>query len=174
MDKIDSETYRQLQRCKSLLLHTALDEHGCLIWQGYMGNRGYGIAWLNGKKSSLVHRFVAYYCLPLTDYQEKHFDSLFVCHKCDTRLCINPKHLFLGTALDNVTDAVSKGRHIHGEMQGRHKLTEKEVLEIKDIVTNRRYISLRRLAKQYGVTHATISLIMSGQRWSYLNNNSTE
>jgi len=36
--------------------------------------------------------------------------GLYVLHRCDTPLCINPSHLFLGTQQDNLDDAKAKGR----------------------------------------------------------------
>lgn len=34
-----------------------------------------------------------------------------ILHKCDNPPCVNPKHLFMGTQLDNVHDCMAKGRH---------------------------------------------------------------
>lgn len=75
----------------------------CWPWIGATNNRGYGQFWYGGGQR-LSHR-IAWLLLrgPVGD--------LFVLHRCDNPICVNPAHLFLGTHQDNMQDMVTKGRH---------------------------------------------------------------
>jgi hypothetical protein len=93
--------------------------------------------------------------------------GLVVCHRCDNPSCVNPKHLFLGTAKDNVTDAVRKGRMHLGEAHGAAKLTNEIVREVR-----RRYadggISLRKLAAEYGISDMALFHAIRGNTWKHV------
>lgn len=95
-------------------------------------------------------------------------DGMQVLHKCDNPGCCNPDHLFTGTQADNMRDKVEKGRQLKGESHRLSKLTEKQVIEIRQAP---RFIgSGIALAEKYGMSKQQISAIRTGRFWSYLNN----
>lgn len=51
--------------------------------------------------------------------------GLFVCHTCDTPLCCNPRHLWLGTTQQNTADRDAKQRTARGERSGRYTKPER-------------------------------------------------
>lgn len=83
-----------------------------------------------------------------------------VCHRCDTPLCVNTEHLFLGTHADNMRDASAKRRIAAGERAARARLSEADVRAIRaSDLTN------IALARQYGIDRGQISRIRAGKAW---------
>lgn len=93
--------------------------------------------------------------------------ELDVCHTCDNPMCVNPAHLFLGTAKDNLLDMKLKGRSAHGTKQHRSKLTDTEVLAIRKFYKNKAY-SQPQLGKMFGVCQSTIHHIIKYNTWEHL------
>lgn len=78
----------------------------CWNWTGWRSTMGYGLMKLKGQ-NVLAHRFAYTIAHHLPALPPK---NLFVCHRCDNPLCVNPSHLFLGTQQDNMDDMVRKNR----------------------------------------------------------------
>ncbi len=73
----------------------------CWIWTGAVTQRDYGTigSWKAHRVSWELHN-------------GKIFDGLFVCHHCDNRSCVNPKHLFLGENVHNMQDLKFKRQYL--------------------------------------------------------------
>lgn len=150
---------------KRLLSHAKINmETGCWEWQGSKRN-GYGRIIVGSRKdgtrqSKSAHR-VAYEL-----YHGEIPYGMEICHTCDNPCCINPYHLFAGTKQENMLDRDAKGRNKpqKGSNNGRSKLTEREVLEIRE--KRNSGMSFGKLAKEYGVCKRTIQDAVSGKNWA--------
>lgn len=83
-----------------------------------------------------------------------------VCHICDNRWCVNPKHLFVGTRAANMADMKHKGRGAGGH---RKHLREETVQEI------RRRLAAgtppKIIAKSMDIGYATVTAIKEGRSY---------
>ena len=133
-------------------------DDACWLWTASHDKRwGYGrMRW--GNRDILAHR-IAY---QLANGECP--DNLLVCHSCDNPICVNPKHLFLGTHQDNSNDKVSKGRQWRpiGE-KGRHKLSWSDVTEIRKLCADG--YKYKELAVRFNVTPGMIGHIVRGANW---------
>lgn len=79
-------------------------ESECWLWRGGKSGDGYGVFKIRQYARVSAHR-ISY---ALANGEEPGLGH--VCHRCDTPLCCNPQHLFLGDPKINAVDKVRKGR----------------------------------------------------------------
>lgn len=136
----------------------------CWGWKGTLNHRGYGQLCLTVSKWTtrqlLTHRLS--YAIA-NGYDP---DGLLILHSCDYRRCVNPSHLFKGTAKDNTQDMISKGRVATGMDVGGAKLSDKDVKEIRMLISDG--MMQREIADKFSVCRQTITLIKQGRIHGYV------
>lgn len=145
--------------------HVDIDnDDNCWNWNGWKDHRGYGaISNHPIQKQVKVHRLsyeIAFGEIP---------ENLLVCHKCNNKLCVNPHHLYAGTHKDNSRDAVEAGvfSKRKGEQNARAKLSEKEVIEIRNLYSCSD-VGRADLARKYGVSYQQINKIVLREEWTHI------
>ena len=136
-------------------------ESGCWIWTAGVRLNGKGVPyprhWADGGKSTGAHRFsFELACGPIPKL-------MCVCHKCDTPLCVNPEHLFIGTHQDNMNDMVYKKRSFTGRgesKKGLAKLTNQQAEQVREMK-----VSQTKIAAIFNVSQTTISRIRRGESY---------
>lgn len=90
--------------------------------------------------------------------------NLLVCHQCDNPCCVNPAHLFLGTAKDNAQDRDRKGR-ANRRFGNRHpfcKITDQQVKEIKSLFAGG--MKQKAIGQLFDIGQSRVSAIVRGKR----------
>jgi len=156
----------------------------CWLWLRALDDQGYGtLSWRYLSQQPISTHRVAWF---LTHGE---LPSLLVMHSCDTPPCVNPKHLSLGTHLDNARDKIAKGRARQGHLCGDNhpwrqhpelvprgtahgmcKLSEAQVIEIISILNSTEYRPGfdEKLAKCYGVTKYVVYSIRKCIKWKHI------
>lgn len=150
MDKIINKFLKSFKKHK----------YGCWLWIGSIDKDGYGRLNISHEKTIGAHRFsyeLFWRKIPM---------GYMVCHSCDVPGCVNPLHLWLGTALDNNRDAIKKGRAIKvtGERHGMSKLTSTQVREIRKAFKTG-YYTHQHLAFLYNISRKTVGNIVNNKNW---------
>lgn len=150
---------RILEKCE-------IQSSGCIIWKGAKSGE-YGTIFYRGKRVR-VHR--AMYIETIGSIPEK----MCACHKCDTPLCVNHEHIFIGTMEDNNRDRDSKNRQSKGKSHSKkiygkanYRINEKQVIEIRNLYRNG--LTQRNIAKIYNMVSQHVSAIVNYKSWSHVN-----
>jgi hypothetical protein len=127
----------------------------CWEWQGAIIRNGYGQIGKHGQKAYYAHRIS--YELHKGPIPE----GMYVCHSCDNKKCVNPNHLWVGTAADNSRDARVKGLTPRGG--GKKKLTPEAVSVLRSGA------NVNEICIQYGVSDSACYAARSRKTWRHLN-----
>lgn len=137
----------------------------CWEWQAKRDKDGYGEFAISHGNNHKAHR------VSWLLSRGKPAGKLWVLHKCDNPPCVNPNHLFLGTATDNNRDASAKGRSRGGSRKGEdnhsHRLTNQDILDIRNKYASGKYTTIR-LAEEYRTSSGGIHNILTGKNWGHI------
>jgi hypothetical protein len=130
----------------------------CWLWTGFT-SKGYG-KFFTANKSVRAHRW---------SWENKNGpipEGTDILHSCiGQRNCVNPDHLRPGTNQENVIEKVSQGRQAKGETNGRAKLTESQVLDIREKYKTGNYTQ-KQLAILVGLKG--VGKILLNERWKHI------
>src|SRR4051812_32896527 len=142
-------------------MYKVANASACVPWPGCRTAAGYGRL-----KTEYAHRFVwrlLHGAIP---------DGLCVCHRCDNPLCVNPSHLFLGSATEGQARKAAPARR--GAFSGNSKLTDADVrsIRVRAVVgvqgSKKDPGNLRALADEYGITTTAIWAIVRRKTWRHV------
>lgn len=150
-----------LQLSEFILRECYVNDSGCLLWPHATANFGYGKVNYRGRVWR-CHRLVWIVtngAIP---------DGLELLHSCDAPACCNIAHLRLGTHAENMRDMALRKRArkygFVGEEHPRARLNWEAVLDIRrEYATGK--TTLKKLSRQWGVSHNHISRIVRYQSW---------
>ncbi|MEE9395204.1 MAG: HNH endonuclease [Planctomycetota bacterium] len=135
----------------------------CWEWQGVRSGDGYGaIRWPGFSYKIGAHR---------ASWMVRHGPirgDQWILHRCDNPPCVNPDHLYLGDASQNMKDAYERGGKVamHGSKSPNAKLSAGKVKEMRQ--RHRGGESAASMCADYGVSKATAHRAIVGISWRHV------
>lgn len=142
-------------------LRAHMNDGCCTPWP-FAKQKGYGWVWDNGVRIDAAHVIVCEIAngpRPSPVHHARH-----LCGKGHLG-CFNAECLAWGTAKDNYDDAARHGTATIGERVGTSKLTEADVIEIRNSRGKETQVAI---AARFGVSQSLISSIQTNQWWKHV------
>lgn len=145
-----------------------LSGHPCWLWTGAVTDSGYGVIGRGRRGTGNIRATHVSWKIHVGSAVPR---GKFVLHRCDNPQCVNPEHLFIGTALDNHLDARKKGRWktpptFWGADNCNATMTPKKIRAI------RRLLELRwpqqKIADAVGVSKTTVARVFHKKSWAHV------
>lgn len=136
-----------------------ISDRGCWLWNGPIFKDGYGAIGIKRTGQHRAHRVsFATFVSPIPA-------GMWVLHRCDTPSCVNPEHLFLGSARDNALDREAKGRanRAHGASHHWAKHTARFVWAVRKL--HKFGVSVQQLADLYREPYGSMHQLCKGKGW---------
>ena len=148
MAKIIKQWTRYPNMKEYILDNISVTERGCWEWPHGHRPGGYAEVMIQGRKRR-VHR-VSYeiFIGPVPDGKS-------VCHHCDNPKCVNPGHLYAGTALDNARDVLERGS------PGCSQLRKKDAEEVRRLYKTG--LSIKAVSLSLGISVGVIKNIIHSE-----------
>lgn len=126
----------------------------CWPWTGATWNKGYPKAMMNGFRGSVTRAQALIHGINVEPGE-------FVARTCGTPECMNPAHLEAARDVNQYRDPDSWAS---GEENGRSKLTERDVVDIRQAYADQNLV-YADLAEAYGISVQNVGIIVRGEGW---------
>lgn len=133
----------------------------CWEWQGRRDKNGYGRFSLRHGFSVGAHRY---------SWEQTNGPipkGAMILHSCDNPPCNNPRHLSPGNASQNAKQMVERGRGLTGERMPKHKVTEEDVRQIRELAKQGQ-LTLQQIGDVFGIGELQVYRIKHRKAWAHV------
>lgn len=133
----------------------------CLIWPFFRDDCGRGRFCIDGRMVYAARAVCE------NTHGKPSLPDMQAAHSCGNGHlgCVNPHHLSWKTRAENEADKISHGTTARGSKNGGAKLTASDVRAIRAMSGR---VPTPAIARRYGVCKSTVSNILAGRKWSWL------